>query len=148
MTLEIQEYRPFATTRKRSERVSGLGRGIYDLDQPAVASYSRLRTVLLVECAMLSCDEILDAWSRHKKSGRFYRLSAPIEVVHEYQGPQPGHPSSYASVVIKARTASDLGLELTAELPASVTPEKRRCLYKKSMPFPRNSEEKASSSSS
>jgi hypothetical protein len=77
---------------------------------------------------MLSCDEILDAWRRDKQHSRFYRLAAPIEVAYEYRGPQPGHPSSYASVVISARPASDLGLEITADLPDSMTPEYRLAL--------------------
>jgi hypothetical protein len=77
---------------------------------------------------MLSCDEILDAWRWQKKSGRFYRLVEPVEVAYEYRGPQGWHSSNYASVVIAARPASDLGLEISAELPASMTAEYQAAL--------------------
>lgn len=70
---------------------------------------------------MRESSPILDRWRRHKTSGSFHRLSAPLEVSHEFRGPQAGHPSNYASVRILADPADDLAVECTASLPESVT---------------------------
>jgi O-methyltransferase involved in polyketide biosynthesis len=79
----------------------------------------------------------------------FVRLTRPAFVRDWMVGAtEKGTPGIWAMVMCRKRYIDDKAAAATGGQTEAVVNLRARCLYKKSMPFPRNSEEKASSSSS
>jgi hypothetical protein len=63
---------------------------------------------------------MLEAWHAGKLSRQFFRLTSEFVVAFEFRGPQPGHPSNYASIKIVAAPAGEFSLASTAIYPPSL----------------------------
>jgi len=74
---------------------------------------------------MPGLEDILQTWRNQKVERHFYRLSVAFAVFYEFQGPQWGHSSNYASVQIAAEPADDLAVDFLADLPAALDSDYR-----------------------
>jgi len=63
--------------------------------------------------------DLLHAWYDWKSAGPYYfRLSRTVTKESEFRGPQAGHPSNYATALLRAEPADELAFLSEAQRPA------------------------------